>query len=55
MPKYIVYADITHNYSIEVEAETAKDAEELASNTPKEKWDYNDHGYLDIYEVSEYN
>ena len=55
MPKYIIYADITHNYSIEIEANDRTDAKELAANTSVEQWDNNDSGYVDIFDVVEYN
>jgi hypothetical protein len=51
MAKFLVSADVTYNYSLDVEAGSEAEAYELAEELPIEKWDFNGKSYLDIYDV----
>lgn len=51
MAKFLVSADVTYNYSLDVEADSEAEAQALADELPVDKWDFNGKSYLDIYDV----
>ena len=51
MAKFLVSADVTYNYSLDVEAESEAEAQELAENVSLDKWDFHGKSYLDVYDV----
>lgn len=51
MAKFLVSADVTYNYSLDVEADSREEAEAIAQATVVEKWDFQGKSYLDIYDI----
>jgi hypothetical protein len=51
MAKFLVSGDVTFNYSLDVEAESAAEAQALAENVSIDRWDFHGKSYLDVYDV----
>lgn len=51
MAKFHISADVTFNYSLDVEAESEAEAQALAENVSVDRWDFHGKSYLDIYDV----